>query len=60
MRKMAGRGCRTARAGPMTLPGTKMPITVEVLPKKYSDRDKSELTLEVTRGANEKNWELGK
>ena len=35
-------------------------LTAEALPTKYSDRDKSELTFEVKRGANEKNWELPK
>ncbi len=35
-----------------------MPITEELLPAKYNT--KSELTLEVKRGANEKSWELAK
>jgi|SRR5579883_187688 len=36
------------------------PITQELLPKKYSDKEKSELTFEVKRGANEKDWDLTK
>jgi hypothetical protein len=35
-----------------------MPITQEMLPAKYNA--KSELTLEVKRGTNEKNWDLTK
>jgi hypothetical protein len=35
-----------------------MPVTQELLPAKYND--KSELTFEVKRGANEKNWDLAK
>jgi len=35
-----------------------MPITSEYLPAKYND--KTELTFDVKRGANEKNWELPK
>jgi hypothetical protein len=35
-----------------------MPVTAELLPAKYND--KSELTFEVKRGKNEKNWELAK
>lgn len=36
------------------------PITQELLPKKYSEKETSELTFEVKRGANEKNWDLTK
>ena len=35
-----------------------VPIVAELLPAKY--HEKSELTFEVKRGANEKNWELAK
>jgi hypothetical protein len=35
-----------------------MPLTAELLPTKYND--KSDLTFEVKRGNNEKNWELPK
>jgi hypothetical protein len=35
-------------------------VTAEALPAKYSDKDKSELSFEVKRGQNEKNWELAK
>jgi hypothetical protein len=35
-----------------------VPIIAELLPAKY--HEKSELTLEVKRGSNEKNWELAK
>ncbi|MDY3552496.1 hypothetical protein R5W24_001579 [Gemmata sp. JC717] len=37
-----------------------MPVTAELLPPKYSDPAKTELTHEVKSGTNEKNWELGK
>ncbi len=37
-----------------------MPITEEILPNKYSDRNKTELTFEVKPGPGEKNWELPK
>jgi len=35
-----------------------MPITQELLPAKYNE--KSELTFDVKRGTNEKNWDLAK
>jgi hypothetical protein len=34
------------------------PVTKEDLPPKYSDREKTELKLDVTGGSQEKNWEL--
>ncbi|QJW94234.1 hypothetical protein [Frigoriglobus tundricola] len=34
--------------------------TAELLPPKYSAKDKTELTFEVKTGANEKNWDLAK
>ena len=37
-----------------------MPVTAELLPDKYSKTEKTGLTYEVKRGANEKNWELTK
>ncbi|MBN9122996.1 MAG: hypothetical protein J0I06_28310 [Planctomycetes bacterium] len=35
-----------------------VPVVAELLPAKYND--KTELTFEVKRGSNEKNWELAK
>ncbi len=37
-----------------------MPLTAELLPVRYSDKDRTELTYEVKRGSNEKNWDLSK
>jgi hypothetical protein len=37
-----------------------MSVTAEILPPKYSDRDKTELTFEVAPGPSTKNWELKK
>lgn len=37
-----------------------MPVTAELLPAKYSDSLKTELSYEVKAGPNEKNWELVK
>ncbi len=37
-----------------------MPVTKELLPPRYSDAAKTELTYEAKPGPNEKNWELGK
>jgi hypothetical protein len=37
-----------------------MPVTQELLPAKYSDNGKTELTFDVKPGQNEKNWELTK
>jgi hypothetical protein len=36
------------------------PITIDPLPEKYKDWNKTELTLDVKPGLNEKNWELAK
>jgi hypothetical protein len=36
------------------------PITVDPLPEKYKDWSKTELTLDVKPGPNEKNWDLAK
>jgi hypothetical protein len=36
------------------------PITVDPLPEKYKDWNKTELTLDVKPGPNEKNWDLAK
>ena len=35
-----------------------MPVGTELLPAKYSDREKTELTLDVAAGKNEKNFAL--
>jgi hypothetical protein len=37
-----------------------MPVTAEVLPPRYSDREKTELTFEVAPGPSTKNWDLKK
>jgi hypothetical protein len=34
------------------------PITVESIPKKYSDQQKTELRFEVKPGTNQKDWDL--
>ncbi len=37
-----------------------MPVTAEILPAKYSGREKTELIYETKRGSNEKDWDLAK
>ncbi|MFM8274072.1 MAG: hypothetical protein ACKODX_17325 [Gemmata sp.] len=37
-----------------------MPVTAEILPPRYSDREKTELTFEVAPGPSTKNWDLKK
>jgi len=36
------------------------PITIDPLPEKYKDWNKTELTFDVKPGPNEKNWDLAK
>ena len=48
-------GCRKKKIYP-TPDSPEMPVTVEAIPAKYNER--TELTIEVTSGANEKEFDL--
>jgi hypothetical protein len=48
-------GMKEVKEGPGGKGG---PITVESIPKKYSDQQETELRLEVKSGANQKDWDL--